>query len=133
SAEDCSHDFYFDRPTNVLSSERANFNGDDPYPRGRAPKGKSVGRPTRVGAYPPNKLGLCDMHGNVFQWCADAWPAPPSRVLRGGAWGSPGDQCRACYFLGGWPTHRAHHVGFRLARVPATGSGRFRAEARWAA
>jgi formylglycine-generating enzyme required for sulfatase activity len=69
SEEECSYHFYFARPSNDLSSEQANFNGN--YPFANAPKGKYLGRPTRVGAYPSNKLGLCDMHGNVCQWCAD--------------------------------------------------------------
>jgi formylglycine-generating enzyme required for sulfatase activity len=56
SEEECSYDFYFARPTNDLSSDQANFNGNTPF--GKAPKGKYLGRTSRVGAYPPNKLGL---------------------------------------------------------------------------
>src|SRR5262245_32919923 len=62
SLAECSYHFYFDKPTNDLSSKQANFNGN--YPFGKAPKGPHLARPTRVGAYPSNKLGLCDMHGN---------------------------------------------------------------------
>src|SRR5262249_46622214 len=47
SLEECSYHFYFDKPTNDLSSEQANFNGEVPF--GKAPKGKYVGHPTPVG------------------------------------------------------------------------------------
>src|SRR5262249_14361976 len=41
SKADCSFDFYFDRPTNDLSSTQANFHGD--HPAGNAPKGPYLG------------------------------------------------------------------------------------------
>src|SRR5262249_18963233 len=58
SLDECSYHFYFDKPTNDLSSEQANFDGNQPF--GKALKGIYLERPTRVGAYPSNKLGLCD-------------------------------------------------------------------------
>jgi formylglycine-generating enzyme required for sulfatase activity len=114
SLEECSHHFYLDRPTDDLSSEQANFNGG--YPFGKAPKGPYLGRPTRVGAYLPNKLGLCDMHGNVGQWTntAEGWV----RVFRGGCWSSDGAICQAADRGRGTPTARNGLLGFRLARVP---------------
>jgi formylglycine-generating enzyme required for sulfatase activity len=114
SEEECSYHFYFDRPTNDLSSEQANFNGD--YPFGNAPKGKYLRRPTRVGAYPSNRLGLCDMHGNVYQWCADS--VASGQVLRGGGWSRNGTNCQAADRSRSPPMIRSSDFGFRLARVP---------------
>jgi formylglycine-generating enzyme required for sulfatase activity len=117
SEKECSYYFYFDKPTDDLSSEQANFNGN--FPDGKAPKGKYLGRTTRVGAYPSNKLGLCDMHGNVWQWCADLYdPGGSVRVLRGGSWYYDGSSCRAANRSGDAPADRPEDQGFRLARVP---------------
>jgi formylglycine-generating enzyme required for sulfatase activity/tRNA A-37 threonylcarbamoyl transferase component Bud32 len=116
SEEACSYHFYLDKPTNDLSSEQANFNGH--FPAGKAPKGPYLARPTRVGAYPPNKLGLCDMHGNVWQFCDDLAPKGSGRVCRGGCWSIGGAYCRAAIRGGYPPTSRDCDHGFRLARVP---------------
>lgn len=114
SVEECSYLFYFDKPTNDLSSAMANFNGNEPV--GAAPPGPWLTRPTRVGAYPSNRLGLCDMHGNVWQWTDTAHPS--GRVDRGGSWRENGRGCRASERFGLPPTVQGMNLGFRLVRVP---------------
>jgi formylglycine-generating enzyme required for sulfatase activity len=117
SEEDCSHHFYLDKPTNDLSSEQANFAGA--HPAGNAPRGKFLQRTTRVGAYAPNQLGLCDMHGNVWQWCEDRVDESGAvRVYRGGSWSSYGTVCRAAERQVYAASYQSLSVGFRLARVP---------------
>lgn len=114
SEEECSYRFYFAEPTNDLTSKEANFNSNVPF--GNADKVPYLARPSRVGAYPANKLGLCDMHGNVWQWVADSRGS--DRVCRGGGWRDGGALCQASARSWREPTHLSAHRGFRLARVP---------------
>ena len=118
----------------ALSSKEANFNGSFPYGEGAA-KADYLGRPSRVGSYPPNAFGLYDMHGNVFEWCSDRYdkdyyasspkrdPQGPlegtPRVIRGGCWHSRGQGCRSAYRFGGEPAYRDLNLGFRVAVVPS--------------
>jgi eukaryotic-like serine/threonine-protein kinase len=119
--EECSYHFYFAKPTNDLSSKEANFNGNFPF--GKADKGPYLRRTTKVGSYAPNKLGLYDMHGNVWQWCSDKYqPNTSARVLRGGCWDGLGESCRSANRRRLEPGYRYQNDGFRLAAVPEVGA-----------
>jgi formylglycine-generating enzyme required for sulfatase activity len=116
SKEDCSFDFYFEKGRNDLSSKEANFNGE--LPAGNGVKGPKLDRPTKVGSYAANKLGLFDMHGNVWQWCEDRWDDKgPERVFRGGCYGEDGEDCRAANRNGCAPGSYFHGLGLRVARA----------------
>jgi serine/threonine protein kinase len=118
SKEECAFDFYVDKPTNDLSSEQANFNGNGPA--GKAAKGPNLGRPAKVGSYHPNRLGIYDMHGNVWEWCEDSLPQGSGRVFRGGNWLTGGSVCTAAARVEHAPSYRDAYLGFRLARVPSS-------------
>lgn len=115
SQAECSFDFYFDVPTNDLSSTQANFHGNQPA--GKAPEGPNLGRTSKAGSYQPNKFGLYDMHGNVCEWCSDSAESGSKYVIRGGHWGLSAVNCAAADFYAFPPSQRLNSVGFRLVCV----------------
>ena len=119
----------------TLNGTEANCNGT--YPYGTENEGPNLKQTTIVGSYPPNAWGLQDMHGNVWEWCADYWdlhrsggadPTGPAindlglkrveRLQRGGAWSSSPDRCRAAYRDAFEPSRVSSDMGFRSALVP---------------
>jgi formylglycine-generating enzyme required for sulfatase activity len=114
----------------TLTSRNANiekpYNGDPDSSPGSAT--------TRVGSYPPNAWGICDMHGNEDEWCRDIFEmrlpggvdpdlhddtgmSTRSRVRRGGCWPNDARFCRSASRAAFEPERRANHIGFRVVIV----------------
>ncbi|MEC4891746.1 MAG: formylglycine-generating enzyme family protein [Oscillatoria sp. PMC 1051.18] len=118
----------------TLTSAIANYDGN--YTYDNEPKTEYRKETTNVGSFPPNAFGLYDLHGNVWEWCADNWhnyyegaPIDGSAwliknknndnhsrfLMRGGSWfNNPGD-CRSAYRYGSLAREdRVNFYGFRV-------------------
>ena len=127
----------------TISTELANYRGTDweyegkvyPGNYGRGSKGIYREQTTPVGYFTvANNFGLCDMHGNVREWCEDDWHenyenAPndgsawlteesASKVMRGGSWNYNPYDCRSAFrFNLSPPVARNPNIGFRVVCV----------------
>jgi formylglycine-generating enzyme required for sulfatase activity len=121
----------------TITTDLANYRGTDDRERnwsgsyGRGPKGEYRETTTPVDQFKiANAFGLCEMHGNVWEWCLDHWhsnyegaPTDGSarlegesdlRVLRGGSWGSDPRNCRSASRHYNFPDYRDGDIGFRV-------------------
>jgi len=116
----------------AISTKVANYDGSI---YGRGEKGENRGETTPVDQFGvANEFGLCDMHGNVWEWCLDTWHnnyegAPTdgsawielnetSHQLRGGSWVSSPLNCRSASRYNYVRDFRLNYLGFRVL-IPA--------------
>ncbi|OUL34966.1 sulfatase-modifying factor protein [Nostoc sp. T09] len=116
----------------TITSNLANYAAAS-YTYAEEAAGEYRRRTTPVGSFPPNSFGLYDMHGNVYEWCADPWHdsyegAPKdgrvwlengndnyTPVLRGGSWLNSSGNCRSGYRYKHSRRDLIYsHIGFRV-------------------
>jgi formylglycine-generating enzyme required for sulfatase activity len=119
----------------MISPEVANYNWEEDYDDVEFKQEKNFEGTVPVGYFPANPWGLHEMHGNVWEWCADHWHedyeyAPTDarvwidkmaeinayRVMRGGSWRDYPRTCRSAERLN--LGARDSSNGFRVICLP---------------
>ncbi len=93
-------------------------------PYGNGKKGEERHSTTKVGSFEPNRLGLYDLQGNVWEWCDELDDAGPARVFRGDSWNNNGSNYQTSNRNRNEPANRNNNLGMRLARDPPAGRRR---------
>jgi formylglycine-generating enzyme required for sulfatase activity len=83
---------------------------------GNGKKGEYRNGTIPVDSFDANPWGLYQVHGNVWEWCDDAYDKS-HRVVRGGSWINDPDGLRSSDRYGSAPDLWVGDLGFRVARV----------------
>ncbi len=91
---------------------------------GEGPTGVFRGKTTPPGTFPPNRFGLYDMHGNVWEYCLDKWSANYADVPVDGSARAPRTASGYCAAARGPTTPPSAALPTATALPPTSQAGR---------
>ncbi len=108
--------FHYALPT---ESQWSTFSADADINQAPMSRNNALTSTQDVGASEPNKYGLYDTLGNVWEWCIDTFDDKGDHSLRGGSWLSSGENFPSSDTReAGGPKYQDRFTGFRVVLVP---------------